>query len=921
LSESIIDQAVVQVRTISGSKVVVAYVVSSRAIDKKSLQDCLRDKLPEYMLPSYYVILDSLPLTSNGKVDHRGLPSVLESDMIKEDYVGPRTDQERVLVGVWEEVLQRSPISVKDSFYNLGGDSIKSIQVVSRLKQQGYSLKVDQLLRHSVLEDLSPFLDKHTREIDQSSVVGNVGLTPIQHYFFNDPSITDLHHFNQSVLLRSNTALSEDLLLLSLDALVSHHDALRMVYTKEGVDWHQFNQPVSKEHYSFAFYDLSEESSALTVMGSLCQELQSSIDLAQGPLLKVGHFRLSDGDRLALIVHHLVVDGVSWRILLEDLSTLYTGYLEADSVVLPLKTDSFQQWSSLQSDYALSSDMILEHSYWDKICSGSYPDLVVDKESSESVIQLTGTEGFVLDKDLTELLQTRVHGVYNTEINDLLLTSLGLALRDVLGLDQSVLKMEGHGREDLYEAIDITRTVGWFTSIYPFVLDVSGSDSSVSSLIQVKESLRNVPTKGIGYGILKYLGSGFSKDLRPGIVFNYLGDFGRNAGGSRDSIFEYCSEYIGEDVADSTGTDTLLSVSGMLVLDELNISIGYSESHYNVSTIEELCCSYQNHLRYLIESLSSEERNYITPSDLTFKGLQVDELSSINKDFNVEDIYPLSPLQEGMYFHWLSDNSTSLYFEQLSYRLRSESLDISSVKEAYKSLILRHPVLRTSFTNDYGGVPLQVVRNDVEGSFSYDQIPEGEDVLSYVEKVKLLDRDCGFDLEGSSQMRLKVLDLGSGLYEFIWSFHHILMDGWCISILVNDFYELLDSSQNTRVSVLPEITPYSNYIDWLSGVDKQASLSYWRDYLSGYSTLSEVPFKLDSGIEDQGYRLGLETITISGDLYSSLEGLCQDIGITQNIFIQGVWGYLLSRYNDIQDVVFGSVVSGRPGDLSGVEDM
>ncbi|WP_343914392.1 amino acid adenylation domain-containing protein, partial [Aquimarina litoralis] len=468
------------------------------------------------------------------------------------------------------------------------------------------------------------------------------------------------------------------------------------------------------------------------------------------------------------------------------------------------------------------------------------------------------------------------------------------------------------------------RTVGWFTSIYPFVLDVSTTEKRSDSLVQVKESLRKVPNKGIGYGMLKYLTDDFDGSISPSIVFNYLGDFGDGIGNSETSLFEYCSDDIGLSSSSDNGQDTVLDISGMMSSGRLSMSIRYSDDLYDQSTIASLIASYKSHLEVLIGELSEEEQNHLTPSDLTFRDLSIDELTALNKAGDVEDVYELSPLQQGIYYHWLSNNDTSLYFEQMSYRLRAESLDVNLIHQGYDELVKRHSVLRTSFTNDYGGTPLQVVRKDIPSDFSYEQAPEGlvGDALdAYVETMKLEDRSKGFDLEGgSSQMRLKVLDLGSGSYEFIWSHHHILMDGWCMSILINDFYELMGSIDQNREVNLPTPVRYSSYIDWLSKVNKEESLTYWREYLEGYDHISEVPFKVKEG-DASRYTERRNTLKIEGNLYEKVNTFCNDLGITQNTFIQGVWGYLLSRYNNTQDVVFGSVVSGRPADLSGVEDM
>jgi amino acid adenylation domain-containing protein/non-ribosomal peptide synthase protein (TIGR01720 family) len=918
-----VDQAVVLARANeSGEKDLVAYITSNVEQNTSDLRGYLKEQLPAYMVPAYFVQLEAMPLTANGKIDKKSLPDPeglgLSSGV---EYVAPGTEQEKVLALVWSDVLKRAGISVKDSFYNLGGDSIKSIQVVARLKQHGYRLKVEHLLRTPILEELAKLMELATQFTDQREVSGEVALTPIQEWFFKAEEIKVHDHFNQSVLLHSKEQLDSKLLEKSIEDLTRHHDALRMVYQQREGAWQQFNQDTRSKIYTLDFYDLREVDDALRQMARLGEKLQSSIKLSEGLLLKVLHFRLKDGDRLGLIIHHLVVDGVSWRILLEDLSSLYSGYKEGEKPGLPLKTDSFQRWALLQKEYAASKKLARERQYWQAICDQQIAGLPQDKTVKEGqVAVIDSSESFGLDKTTTGLLQTRVHGVYNTEINDVLLASLGLALKEVLSVDKSVLQMEGHGREEIIDGVDISRTVGWFTTIYPFVLNVSNSSNQTESLVAVKEDLRSVPNKGIGYGILTRLSKeGLESTFTPEITFNYLGDFGANVSNDKDSLFEYASERIGSDISKENGTDAILDISGMLVRGELGMSIRYSKSRYHAATIKKLAASYKKNLKVIIEELAKSKETYLTPSDLSFRGLSQEELSKLNSDNTMEDVYELSPLQEGIYYHWLAEDSSSLYFEQISYRVRAKVLDIEKLKVSYDRLTARHAVLRTSFSTEYAGRSLQIVRKEVPSNFTYEKLDSQADREGQVELIKQQDRERGFDLSSYSQMRLHIIDLSEGEYEFIWSHHHILMDGWCGSVLINDFNELLIAATAGRELNLAPALPYSNYINWLRAMDRDCSLRYWKDYLSGYSSLAEIPFKAETG--DTTYVESIEHLQIGGDMFKKVDSLCTQLGITHNTFVQGVWGYLLSRYNNTNDVVFGAVVSGRPADLPGVEDM
>ncbi|WP_242674854.1 condensation domain-containing protein, partial [Niastella populi] len=912
-----INQAVVIVKeNESGENELVAYITSSHEQNTSDLRNYLKQVLPVYMLPAYFVQLEEMPLTANGKVDKKSLPDPEGLGLFSGvEYVAPGTEREKILASVWSDVLKREGIGIRDSFYNLGGDSIKSIQVVARLKQQGYRLKIEHLLRTPVLEELAPLMELTTQVSDQSEVSGEVVLTPIQEWFFKSSEIKVHDHYNQSVLLYSKEELNSKLLEKSIANLTRHHDALRMVYKQREGGWQQFNQDTSSKQYSIDFYDLREADNALDEMAQLGEELQSGIKLSEGPLLKVLHFRLKDSDRLGLIIHHLVVDGVSWRIILEDLSNLYSSYKRGEEPRLPSKTDSFQRWALLQKEYAAGKKLERERAYWQQVCKQEVTKLPQDKALKEDQTAIVDSAAsFSLDKQTTGLLQTRVHGVYNTEINDVLLTSLGLALKEVLSVDKSVLQMEGHGREEIIDGVDISRTVGWFTTIYPFVLDVSGAADHAAGLVNVKEDLRRIPNKGIGYGMLTYLSEERPETrLTPQISFNYLGDFGANVSNDKGLLFEYASERIGSDASKENRMNTILDVSGILVRGELGMSIRYSSSRYDAATINRLVKSYKKHLQSLIKTLSGADTSYLTPSDLTFKGLSRQELSKINPDNTLEDVYELSPLQEGIYYHWLADDSSSLYFEQTSYRVRAKALPIDKLDSAYQGLTARHAVLRTSFSTEYAGRSLQIVRKEVQNNFTYEKIHIGSDREARVELFRQQDRQRGFDLNNGSQMRLHVIDLSEGEYEFIWSSHHILMDGWCVSVLINDFNELLSAAIKGRTLSLPQVMPYSNYINWLKAIDRESSLGYWKDYLKGYSSLAEIPFKAATAATT--YVESGELLQVGGDLFKKVDALCSGLGITHNTFLQGVWGYLLSRYNNTNDVVFGAVVSGRPADL------
>lgn len=920
--QSVKEVAVNSVEEENGSRALAAYLVSNEPIEVSELRGYLEGQLPQHMIPSYFILLEQIPLTSNGKIDRKALPWPNNTLRVTtSSFVAPRNEKEQILADVWKNVLKSESVSAKDSFYDLGGDSIKSIQVVSLVKQQGYTLKIEDILRTPVLENLVPLMNVHVRQIDQSPVEGRVALAPIQQRFFQSESIPIPHHYNQSVVLRSPTRLNKEGLELCFEKLVMHHDALRMVYQEHEGGWQQNGQEHTKKAHSLAFFDLRRKENGQKFLIDTCQRLQSGMNLVKGPLIKAALFRMADGDRLVIIIHHLVMDGVSWRILIEDLSTVYDQYASGADLVMPLKTDSYQHWTSALQDWAQSDMLKKEGAYWQNVLANQAVYFPVDLQNGQKKENEFKTVSFTLTEEVTKALKTKTHQAYRTESNEVILTALGLAVKEVLNVAQANVILEGHGREELSFGLDVTRTIGWFTSITPFLLDLRGKEDVFASLISIKEDLRKVPAKGMGYGVIKYLGSGFEQPFVPHIAYNFLGDFNTEHG---ESQFEYLEDSRESDVAkENRANQSLLDITGMIVSDKLTIYLGYETPDYKQATIERLLNAFQEHLKSLISQLSEITKPQLTPSDLLFKELSQQEFAEINVGEELLDIYPLSPLQEGIYFHWLSSPGSPMYMIQRAYHVPTGKLNADMARDAFDILVDRYDILRTSFDHRYGNANLQIVKKAVDSTFeliSLDKDLSAKESKAALERIKQADREKGFDLRTGSQIRLTLVEMETHGYQFIWSYHHILMDGWCANILLNEFDTILGFLQRKEPVHLQPVAPYANYIQWLSNIDQKQSLTYWGNYLSGYSSVAAVPFTLDQRT-GEAYTFKQQKLNLEGELHESMRAACKRAGVTESIFIQTVWGYLLSKYNNSHDVVFGTVVSGRPQDLEGAADM
>jgi amino acid adenylation domain-containing protein/non-ribosomal peptide synthase protein (TIGR01720 family) len=643
LKHELIRDAVVLDKEQGGDKYLCAYIVSKEAkkregtgskskneastIDISELRDYLAVTLPGYMVPTYFVEIDNIPLTVNGKLDRKRLP---EPDRVSgEDYVAPRDEKEEKLLETWREVLGLEKIGIKDNFFMLGGDSIKTIQISARMRTYGYRIEMRDIFQNPTIMELAPLMKKIEGISDQSVITGEVKLTPTQRWFFNEKSV-DRHHFNQSVMVYSKERFGTEAIRAVFSKLQEHHDALRMRYIEDNGEVKQINEGLDYP-LSLEAYDLKTKQDAAKELELRVNEIQASINLANGPLMKLGLFHLEDGDRLLIVIHHLVIDTVSWRILFEDMETLFHQYKKGEKLELPLKTDSFKLWSEKLSGYSNSELFLRGKRYWKELESESVSKLDKDFEAEGNYIKDMEKMSFRLNPEETNALLTKVHEPFGTEINDILLAGLGSGIRETFGSKKVLVAMEGHGREEIIKGVNISRTVGWFTSIYPVILNMAYTDDPDRQIKEVKESLHQVPDKGIGYGILKYLTSESNRSelefkLKPRICFNYLGQFDEDL---QQKSFKIVDESSGNNVSLAVERDYDLEISGMISDGQLRISIHYNKNHYKSKTMGRLISHYEEGLRAIISYCLEKKNKELTPSDFDYKDLSIGEIDTI----------------------------------------------------------------------------------------------------------------------------------------------------------------------------------------------------------------------------------------------------------------------------------------------------
>ncbi|AFZ17608.1 non-ribosomal peptide synthetase [Allocoleopsis franciscana] len=624
---------------VQGDKRLIAYIVTEQQLAPSinDLRRFLKEKLPEYMVPSVFVQLEALPLTPNGKIDRKVLPA---PDTVRPEldkaFVAPRTPVETTLVEIWSQVLGVEQVGIYDNFFELGGDSILTIQIVARANQAGLQLTPKQLFEYQNIADLAAVaVTKKVLLAEQGLVTGVVFLTPIQKWFF-EKNLSDPHHFNQAVLLEVRQAIDLALLEQALQHLLLHHDVLRLRFEPIESGWQQVQSSpdVSVPLTRWDFSALAEAEQTLAIEAT-ATELQASLNLSTGLLVRVGFFDLGvhQPSRLLIVIHHLVVDGVSWRILLEDLQTAYQQLSQGEQVQLPAKTTSFQQWSQKLGEYVRSTALQQELDYWRRQSRKPSIPLPVDFPGGENTMASVGCVSSTLSFSETQALLKEVPQIYNTQINDVLLTALVQAFAQWTGERTLLVNIEGHGREDIADDVDLSRTVGWFTTIFPVLLNLGEASNPGDALKKVKEQLRGIPNRGIGYGVLRYLSDDpeITEQLRTlpqaEVIFNYLGQFDQTL--SESSLFGLTQESSGLARSLRGKRSHLLEIDGLVSQGQLQLKWSYNHKVHRRSTIETLAQGFVEALRSLIAHCQSPEAGGFTPSDFPLAQLGQDDLDAV----------------------------------------------------------------------------------------------------------------------------------------------------------------------------------------------------------------------------------------------------------------------------------------------------
>ncbi len=917
------------------------------------LRTHLEGVLPDYMVPAGYVVLESLPLTPNGKLDRRALPLGHEGGVVA-GYQAPGTQAEVLLCELVAQLLGLERVGVADNFFHLGGDSIGSIRLVSAARERGLLFSPREVFLHPVLGELARVAQQAAGAVSivQGTPEGALPATPIMRWLLQHSG--PWGQFHQAVLLQVPAALDEAALVAALQALLEHHDALRLQCLDDGA---LRIAPPGAVHAHGCVQRLALSGLApaqrRAALQQAYEEAVGRLDAHAGVQLQAvwGDAGPAEAGRLLLVIHHLVVDGVSWGIVQSDLASAYASAARGQPIELPPKTTSLRHWAEqLQASAPLRRT---ELPFWQDMTTRAAPALLAGAlDAARDTVASAGHFEHRLDEATTRALLTDVPAAFHARVNDVLLSALVLAVADWRGAahDSLALRLdlEGHGRESADARIDLTRTVGWFTSVYPLHLDpgaldlheaLQGGPAAGVALKRIKEQLRAVPGQGLGYGVLRQLDAHGAAVLQglPGaqLAFNYLGRFALGQGAhwqpaeAADALLGGADAQRPLEHAISINAITLDTAHG----PRLSVGWRFAAALLGAPEAQRLAHCFERALQALVRHARRPGAGGLTPSDIEWLALEqrdIDELEQRDIDEleqrdigelepphpRLHDIWPLTPLQEGLLFHaHYEDQGEDPYLVQLAFELHG-ALDGARLRRALDALLQRHANLRVAFCQDRTGRLLQLVQAHCTMPWREHDLQDLSDGRQRAAALEAEDRRVRFDPARAPLMRATLLRLGPAQHRLLLTQHHVLVDGWSGPILLEDLLALY--RHDAQDHALPAPVPFKHYLAWLQAQDKAAARAAWRQTLAGIDspTLLAPPGRAAAAGVQAQHDQWLDAASTR-----ALEALARAHGLTLATLLQGAWAVLLARLTGRRDVLFGNVSSGRQAPLAGIERM
>lgn len=878
-------------------KHIVTYIVPQdrrEQLDTKAINNYLKTKLPEYMLPKFYVPIKKLPLTINGKVDVKALPNpeIIQNNN-NDIIVAPRNKIEAILCKVWTELFNLDEIGVNSNFFQLGGDSITSLQMIFEAKKFGLNIKPKHVFYYQTIAELATVAEFVSLETNMLCPKGELPLVPIQQWFFHQ-NLSNYNHWNQAFVLNYKTLINIDHLRLALLKLAKHHDALRLRFIRNENGWVQSYTDELLIDNVVTEVELAAVSTEQ--VNCVIQKAHTCLDIEVGKLFHAVLLQGNKASKIILVVHHLVTDGVSWRILVEDIEKLLLG---ANSELLP-KTSALGQWALKFQDYVKNiSDKTIE--YWQRVVLRQSTLKLLIKNSMNYEGSASAAIGQINKLNTTNFL-TQL-SINHINLQEILLVAIAALLKAYTSDHEIIIDIEGHGREDLFNDINLTRTVGWFTSTYPILISLDFENIS-DALVYMRSTLVNIPDKGVSYGALRYLHP--NKEIRnsleiyPQVCLNYLGNFDAKANFNHQ--LELTFENAGQNFADMNIRPYQLNINCYLINGELCYQLIGNFDHKKITKLVNDFAGIINDLTNKLVC-KTNIKNMLKLAE-GVKPIDVPRIMQ-NYDSYVTSAYPLTSMQEGMLYHSLYSPESNEYICQMCWRLEGD-INLDKINLTWQKLTKYHDALRTVFCWENTSDIYQVILDKTDITISYHKF----DDVNGLEQFLIDDFKNPFNLSDHPPLRVAVITCQNEYY-MLWTFHHIILDGWSVARIINDFTTVY-SGRDIKISTFK----FKQYVDWLIAQPHKKGLTYWQDYLNkcNWNPITCTIKKNQPAV----YKT--HELQINQDVLEKLLSFSKQHSVTLNAICLSALGVGLQKIHGLQDFLLGLTISGRNVPLSNIEN-
>ncbi|WP_075342808.1 non-ribosomal peptide synthetase [Tenacibaculum agarivorans] len=907
---------------------IVAWVLINGQIEKKEIKDFLSTKVADYMLPRHIVFIDEIPLTSNGKLDKKKLPDPIEVGVSK-DFI-PKKDgsKEEKLLYALKEIFGEQLIGIDDNFFALGLDSISALHFVAESRKLNLYFLTSDIYNYPTIGELALIAKENVKKVSKDTTLSEeIRLTPIQKWFFN-LNFSNPSYFQQAQIVTARSIDIQKLQNAFLNLVKSHNIFKVKFYKKNGAFVQNYDNDVDDTFLSF--HSIKGVTNENRGVDQIKKEIEQQINLEKNELYKVAVIEGNDDKFYILIIlHHLIVDGVSWRILVEDLIQLYQGKTIS-------KTDNFQYWYQQLKAYAQNERTQQALPFWKRVSEQvemfelPKDQCVITSKYSYNSVQdcLSRQETIALSKDC--------FNVYNTNIETLLLTAYVKSLANWMQQYKVTFMLESHGREKCIEEVDVSRTIGWFTSAYPMVITLPEDKDIEASIIAIKEQLSNVPDKGLSYGALKYMNDDTEvnngiKDTYPEAWFNYLGIFD-------DEQYDLPKEWNLFD--EKSGHDIVgienqrwssLEFNCSIVKGEFRFEITYDTNKFNTKMAEKIAADFKANLKNIITHCSTKKEIRYTPSDFELGHLNqftFDRLfEKLNKRGTIKSITPVTGLQRGMLFHYLKNKESDQYYVQVKITI-SGNLQKEQLQRKLQQLIKENEIFRTVFAWEGLKEPLQCSYEYYEDAdmMSWNEVSligKDQDIIDEeIDHILSNDRKTKFNLSQEFPLRFLLIKQDNNSYALVWTIHHILIDGWSIYHIIND---LVNSFQNADIGnnfhQLKSLQ-FHHLTRWLNSQSKVPALKFWKEQLANIEDFTPFPYTKtnhqpspDKPIENQQEYI----LKFSKQATEEIKSLAKKYEVTLNSLFHFAWAKMLHLHHNNDHIVFGVTVSGRNHDFQGID--